>query len=168
MTRCASVAPLGSEFDTFLFAPIGEDTNGMFLTVLSALARLGVDPWKEAADLARLSRAGAIQRLASLIEALPDRPSEYLNPRTTAARLIALLPQLASSENRSPDSVPRAGPLTRVHAVEMVLLCIALLALMLGSQIVMASLRPSTNVVGFDAPASGAVSPQTTPPRFSK
>jgi hypothetical protein len=54
MTRPASVSALGSEFDDFLFAPIGEDGNGMLLSVLSALARLGFDPWEEAAKLAQL------------------------------------------------------------------------------------------------------------------
>jgi hypothetical protein len=35
MARSASVSALGSEFDDFLFAPIGEDRNGMLLSVLS-------------------------------------------------------------------------------------------------------------------------------------
>ncbi len=47
-----SNAPLGSEFDNFLFAPIGVDKNGMVLSVVSALARLDVDPWEEAEELA--------------------------------------------------------------------------------------------------------------------
>ena len=52
MTATASVSRLGSEFDDFLYAPIGEDRNGMLLSVLSALARLDIDPWQEAAKLA--------------------------------------------------------------------------------------------------------------------
>ena len=67
MTHSASVSHLGSEFDDFLFAPIGEDRNGMLLSVLSALARLDVDPWQEAAQLAGLPGETATQRLASLI-----------------------------------------------------------------------------------------------------
>jgi hypothetical protein len=54
MKRTGSVFTLGSEFDNFLLAPIGDDNNGMLLSVLSALARLDVDPWEEAAVLARL------------------------------------------------------------------------------------------------------------------
>jgi hypothetical protein len=49
--------PIGtpaSEFDDFLYAPIVEGGNGMVLSVLSALARVNVDPWDEAARLARL------------------------------------------------------------------------------------------------------------------
>jgi len=92
MRRCASVSPLGSAFDNFLFAPLGEDDNGMPLSVLSALARLGLDPWQEAGSLARSPRAGAIQRLTTLIDALPDRPPTPLNPSTVATRLVELLP----------------------------------------------------------------------------
>ena len=54
MTRSVPVALPGSEFNDFLFAPIGEDRNGMSVSVLSGLARTDVDPWKEAASLAQL------------------------------------------------------------------------------------------------------------------
>jgi len=91
MTHSAPDSFLGSEFDDFLFAPIGEDRNGMLLSVLSMLVRLDVDPWQEAAKLARLSTETATQRLASLIGALPDPLS--VHPGLGAApRLIALLP----------------------------------------------------------------------------
>jgi hypothetical protein len=41
----AALSPLiGPEFDEFLGAPISEDRNGTTLSVLSALARLDVDP----------------------------------------------------------------------------------------------------------------------------
>ncbi len=69
----------------------------MLLSVVSALARLDVDPWQEAAQLAQLPGATATQRLASLLAALPDRPSAQQDPRTIAARLIALLPRRARS-----------------------------------------------------------------------
>jgi hypothetical protein len=52
MTRTVSIPGPGSDFDAFLFAPVGEERNGMLLSVLSALARLDVDPWQEAARLA--------------------------------------------------------------------------------------------------------------------
>src|SRR5580700_9207765 len=96
MTRCTSISPLGSEFDNFLFAPIVEDGNGMLLSVLSALARLDVDPWQEANDLARLPREAATQRLALLIAALPGGPSTHPDLGTIANRLIALLPRQGS------------------------------------------------------------------------
>jgi hypothetical protein len=96
MTRPASVSFLGSEFDDFLFAPIGEDRNGMQLSVLSALVRLDIDPWQEAAKLARLPGGTGTQRLASLIAALPDGPFVHQDLGTTVARLIALLPRRAN------------------------------------------------------------------------
>ena len=80
MTHSVSASHLGSEFDDFLFAPIGEDRNGMLLSVLSALARLDLDPWQEAAKLAGLPGETAIQRLASLIAGLPDGPSMHQDP----------------------------------------------------------------------------------------
>jgi hypothetical protein len=82
----------GHEFDNFLFAPIGEEKSGVPLSVVSALARLNLDPWQEAADLARLPEGAATARMAALIMALPDTPSALQDPGTIAARLIAHLP----------------------------------------------------------------------------
>ena len=93
MTYSASASHLGPEFDDFLFAPIGAEKNGMLLSVLSALARLDIDPWQEAAKLAGLPGETATHRLASLIAELPDEPSPHPDPVTIAARLIALLPR---------------------------------------------------------------------------
>ena len=57
--------------------------------MLSLLARLGFDPWEEAAKLAQLPRASAVQRLVSLIAAIP---SAYPDAGTVSNRLILLLP----------------------------------------------------------------------------
>jgi hypothetical protein len=76
MVRAASIFGLGREFDDFLFAPIGEEPNGMSLSVVSALARSNVDPWQEAAKLARLPAKTATQRLASLIGGFRVRDRE--------------------------------------------------------------------------------------------
>lgn len=89
MTRPAG---LGSEFDAFLFAVIGEDRNGMALSVVSMLARMDLDPWQEAANLAAVSEEMAAQRLAPLLAALPERTLQQTSPETTAVRLVALLP----------------------------------------------------------------------------
>jgi hypothetical protein len=111
MTRSASVVFQGSEFNEFLFAPIGEDRNGMLLTVLSALARRGVDPWQEAAELALLPGETATQRLVSLISTLTDGLSPQPDVRTIAAHLIARLPRRARS------SAERHGMLVGVGTV---------------------------------------------------
>jgi len=70
---------LGSEFDDFLFEPIGEDQHELRLNVLCALARRNIDLWQEAARLARIPEETAIRRLASLIAALPDMTSARLS-----------------------------------------------------------------------------------------
>jgi hypothetical protein len=98
MARSARVTTLVTEFDDFLFAPIGEDRNGMLLSVVSALARLDVDPWQEAANLAQLPGITATRRLVSLIGALPDRPLAHMDTAAVAARLIARLPHRAASD----------------------------------------------------------------------
>ena len=61
---------VGCEFDNFLRASVGDDANGMALMVLSALARMDVDPWEEAAKLMQLPKDGAIKQLACLLGAL--------------------------------------------------------------------------------------------------
>src|SRR5665213_2233484 len=99
MTRAIPSPLVGSEFDDFLFAPIGEDQNGTLVSVLSGLARSDVDPWLEAAKLAQLPGEAATKELAALIDALPDRAASYPDPRTIAARLIALLPRPPGSNS---------------------------------------------------------------------
>ena len=65
----AALAPLiGAEFDKFLYAPIREDRNGTPLSVLSALARLDVDPWQEALSLALMPKATAAAPAYSLTQ----------------------------------------------------------------------------------------------------
>ncbi len=71
MTTSASVPFLTRQFDDFLFARIDEGTDTPPLSVLSVLARLDVDPWEEAAKLARLPRAAAAKRLVECIAATP-------------------------------------------------------------------------------------------------
>jgi hypothetical protein len=83
-------ANLGAEFNNFLFATAAE-TDGGTVSVLSALARLDLDPWGEAAKLARLPKELAAHRLAGLIApcASGTAPAQA---RRTAAKLVALLP----------------------------------------------------------------------------
>ena len=83
---------LKSEFNDFLFAPIGEEKNSAILTVLSALARLGMDPWEESARLAQLSKAMATQRLTTIIAGLPEGRWAMADAGTIATRLVDLLP----------------------------------------------------------------------------
>ena len=64
---------LNSEFNDFLFAPVGNDEDHRTLSVLSALTSAGLDPWQQAARLRLSPRGAAIEALASTLAALPDR-----------------------------------------------------------------------------------------------
>ena len=84
MTPGASVSFFRPEFDDFLYAPIGSDKDEMPLSVLSALARLNIDPWEEAAELSELPKSPAVQRLASLIAQLQGGRWTLADSRTIA------------------------------------------------------------------------------------
>jgi hypothetical protein len=77
MVHSQSACLLGPEFDDFLFAPLGEEKNGMLLRVVSALARLDLDPWQETTSLARLPKETATERLAALIAALSRAAASF-------------------------------------------------------------------------------------------
>ena len=140
MTNLASA--LGSEFDAFLFAPIGWDKNEMALSVVSALARLDVDPWTEAAKLARLPKPAAASRLAGLLADLPGGPPAHFDPSKGAARLVALLPRAAVSESLAPRIVQTATAVPRYHIVAFIVLAV----LMFSVQYVIASRQAATPV----------------------
>lgn len=105
MTDAVAGNFLGNEYDAFLFAAIGEDRNGMALSVVSALVRLDVDPWQEAADLARLPFDSAVKRFAGRIAALPDQDQAHRDSPTVAARVIALLPRGRVSSSKATGAV---------------------------------------------------------------
>jgi hypothetical protein len=84
-----------SGLNEFLFAEVGTEANGSPLTILSVLARLGQDPWAEAARWTKLPKASIIDCLANSISQMPLRPQALVDARTTAARLILLLPAQA-------------------------------------------------------------------------
>ncbi len=107
MTSAVSVFGHKSEFDSFLFAPVGEEKNGMLLSVLSALARLDVDPWQEAATLTKMPAQDATLRLTSLLSSLPSDAATVVPP-STVIRLISLLPRIPLHDSR-----PRERALVR-------------------------------------------------------
>ncbi len=92
MSRMDHFRQGGTPFDGFLYADLGQDRAGNTVSVLSALARLGHDPWDEAADLSALPRAGARARLAEMLARFRDVPDCGSDPTPTVERLVALLP----------------------------------------------------------------------------
>jgi hypothetical protein len=81
-----------SEYNAFLFAAVGEEKTGMQLTVLTALIRLGFDPWQEAARLSGLSKAAAVQALMAAMARLPEGDWNASALPEIAARLVGSLP----------------------------------------------------------------------------
>ena len=66
----------------------------MLLSVLSALARLDLDPWFEAESLSQLPAPAATQRLTSLLSSLPGAQIKVPAP-AAIMRLVRLLPHAA-------------------------------------------------------------------------
>ena len=97
-------APLRPDLHNFLFATVGEERNGIPLSMISALAQLCLDPWDEASRLCSLAKQEAVERLAGLILRLPGtrRPSEA---RQIAFGLIDVLP----THNGPPGPVENIG-----------------------------------------------------------
>jgi hypothetical protein len=84
---------LTTQFDCFLFAPVCEDPNGLQLSVLSALARINRDPWKEAARLAAMPKANAEMSLVSSLHRAAANGWDPAQANMISARLVSLLPQ---------------------------------------------------------------------------
>jgi|tagenome__1003787_1003787.scaffolds.fasta_scaffold20964553_1 hypothetical protein len=93
-----------SPYNAFLFAAVGEEQSGVPLTVLSALARLGFDPWQEAARLADLPRETAARVFAVTIAMLPAGDWKASDVEAISARLVNALPLHGSL------AAPRADP----------------------------------------------------------
>jgi hypothetical protein len=124
------------------------------LSVLSALARLDVDPWQEAGELTRLPRDAAI--------ALPDGLPVHLDPGTISGRLIALLPSHTRFNTHSHQTLPDLGQEPNSRAVSYAI--IVIISLMLGAQCIMASRQPPAQVDDTHTPAFSTLLPQMPPP----
>ncbi|SMH38031.1 hypothetical protein SAMN02982994_1259 [Azospirillum lipoferum] len=100
-----------SDLSEFLSAPLWEETNGTPLSVLSALARLDIDPWAEAARLAALPRDAAASALAVILRRLPTQQAGSPDAGTVADRLVTLLPEGGSATSVDGNAVGgNAGP----------------------------------------------------------
>lgn len=160
----ANPAPrLSCEFDAFLFSPIGEDYNGLQLSVVSLLARRDLDPWQEAASLANLPKEAAIQKLASLIWALPGPLAASPDRAAMATRLIALLPRWSDSrpsEKPVGATAAEAAALRR-RAIIAAMIVAGYIMLLAVAQITTFPDPPSTRTTTFDAPGSPKTLSQT-------
>ena len=89
-----------SEYNAFLFAAVGEEKVGLPLTVLTALTRLGFDPWQEAARLSDLPRETAARAFAVTIAMLPEGDWKASDSEAIAARLVNWLPGRSAASIR--------------------------------------------------------------------
>ena len=99
--------PLRPDLDNFLFAAVGAERDGIPLTMASTLARLGLDPWDEAARLSSLDRREAAEQLARLIAELPDARRSLAEARDIAGGLIEQLPRHHDGEQSAPPTQVR-------------------------------------------------------------
>ena len=114
-----------SQFNAFLFASIGEEGNGMPLSVVSALARLEIDPWQEAERLSDLPEDRAVTALDHLIRLLPTPGWDPAETPHIAARLVALLPHHVAP---AAPAAPRSGSAGKPRPRAVVWLLVAALA----------------------------------------
>jgi len=124
MTLPARFSLLQSDLNDFLFASVGDEQNGMALNVISALTRLGIDPWEEAARLAALPKALAAEALAPMIARLPvgrPLPSDSV---AISHRLVQLLPMYGQAAPSTRQRLTVNDK--RYFSVMLLLVCFAL------------------------------------------
>jgi hypothetical protein len=103
MDSRSSVWGLTTQFDGFLFAPVCEDSNGLQLSVLTTLARINRDPWKEAARLAAMPRANAEMSLVTSLQLAAANGWDPSQANRISARLVALLPRADETATVAPE-----------------------------------------------------------------
>ena len=160
MTAAASVVFFRPEFDDFLYAPIGADKSDMPLSVLSALSRLDIDPWEEAAKLSELPTETATQRLASLIARLPGGRWAQTDARAIAGRLIELLPRQSNSKGHVSEKAHHRRTMTG-SGFKLILLCVAFV---ITALIFSASHEPASLDDPADMAARSSTYPQSSVP----
>jgi hypothetical protein len=93
-----------SPYNAFLFGMVGEEKVGGPLTVLSALTRLGFNPWQEAARLSRLPSETAARVFAVTIAMLPEGDWKASDSEAIAARLVSWLPEQGTQAIAPPEA----------------------------------------------------------------
>ena len=147
-----SVSSPTSQYDDFLFASICEEANGMRLSVLSALARMNVDPWDEATRLAAMPKAVAERTLVSILDLVSGRRWNPSEAKVVAARLVRLLPQQGDGATIAAADPARVGARRTNYWWGWVVFAIAI-----------SLLSPRHHATTTDAGASASKSSATSP-----
>jgi hypothetical protein len=100
-----------SNLNGFLFADVGAESNGMPLSVVSMLGRLGGDPWATASRLAGQPRDAAVLELAEIITGAARAERSNAEIMAIATRLASLLPGTGPTSSRA----ARPGPQSSVR-----------------------------------------------------
>jgi hypothetical protein len=137
MTLRQSFRPLRPDLDRFLFAQVSDEADGVPLSVISALTRLGLDPWEEAGRLSSLGDREAAEQLARLIADLPSHTDRLCDAREISAGLIPLLREPGSNAPRSPQTQirPRFWPPRFAKSSQFWVACCVLTAAVLLSAV---------------------------------
>ncbi|MDQ2762302.1 MAG: hypothetical protein M3Y22_02050 [Pseudomonadota bacterium] len=144
-----------SRLNAFLFSDVGMEPNGTSLTILSLLARLGKDPWDEAAAWARQPKDAAIRLLTDSISRMPPSQQAFDDAQLTASRLVNLLPapeapKVAAAMWPALAATPKGG-----------LLALLYLSLFLVFNLWLAAAAPRPDAAAAAAPAIHAVAAST-------
>jgi hypothetical protein len=113
MDHRPSFSSLPARYDAFLFAQVCDEANGAHLSVISALARMNVDPWDEATRLAAMPKAIAEKTLLSILELVSENSWKSTEAKAIVARLVHLLPQAAQGAT---TAAAKAATSTMQHA----------------------------------------------------
>jgi hypothetical protein len=164
MNSAAQNVRRGSEFDKFLFTLLGDDQNGLPLSIVSLLARMNVDPWQEAGTLDALPAEAAVRRLTFSLDTLTDPKLRQAISETRVLRLLALLPRQAPAAVQTPvasaNPVVTPRPWTRIRTI----IFIATAIVLVGSQIFAAHRYAATQPTVVPGAAVAPVQSQTPPP----
>jgi hypothetical protein len=154
MNSAAQDCPHRPEFDRFLFSPLGEDRNGLPLSVVSLLARMNLDPWQEAGALADLPAEAAARRLTFSLDTLQDPILRQTISETMVLRLLALLPGRSPAAVQTPAvsvaAVAAHGPAIRIPTIVFI---VSAIVLIVGSQILAAHRSAPTQPGVLPGPA---------------
>jgi hypothetical protein len=98
-----------SRYAEFLFAEIGEQDNGMPMSMVSALTRLELDPWGEASRLAALPTAAAQAAVADLIGRTLGLDTPAAEIAKLSVRLVGLLAKGRSASSTGKLAIAKIG-----------------------------------------------------------
>lgn len=106
MTVVSDYALSRARYTPFLFTVVGTErrgarNSGEDITILTALSRIGIDPWEEAARLAVLPRVKAAESLAATFVNLPDTRWAVGDAVGAAQRIVDTLPNMNGCEPAS-------------------------------------------------------------------